>query len=485
MTTDPQQTPQAPPMPADQFAARVKAALPFVPNEQQSAVIDALARFCCPQRIADDRTRPSIDPVFILNGYAGTGKTSLTAALVRVLGELGIKTVLIAPTGRAAKVLSGFAGASASTIHRGIYRHSLDGGTPPLKANTLADAVFIVDEASMIGGESPDGSNLLADLVMYIFSSPNNRVLLIGDTAQLPPVGLPVSPAMDPETLSGMGLRVSRATLTAIVRQQAMSGILVNATMLRNVLRKAPDKPPMLITDGYPDVKVVNTEDLPEEIETAYRRDGIENTLLITRSNMRATGFNRAIRAEVLYIEQEIARGDMMLISKNNHYWSRNIKALDFIANGDIVSVDRVYGTEVKYGFRFADVTFTLIDRDVTFDAKIMIETLYNDSGALPRERMVKLYEAVMRDDEFFGADTPFELRYRRLAQNPYWNALQVKYAYAVTCHKAQGGQWDNVFVDMTYISPEAVDQEFYRWLYTAVTRARKRLYIIDPSSLM
>jgi exodeoxyribonuclease-5 len=320
---------------------------------------------------------------------------------------------------------------------------------------------------------------------MYVFSGQNNRLILIGDTAQLPPVGLQESPAMSPASLAQYGLKVSRATLTAIARQQAMSGILVNATMLRNVLRKAPDTPPMLITDGYPDVKVVGNEDLPEEIDSAYRRDGIENTLVITRSNMRATGFNRAIRSEVLYIEQEIAAGDMMLISKNNYFWTRSIKDLDFIANGDIVSVDKVFGSEVKYGFRFADVRFTLVDREISFEAKMMIETLYNDSGALPRDRMVTLYEAIMRDDEFFGADTPYEMRYRKLSQNPYWNALQIKYAYAVTCHKAQGGQWDNVFVDMTYISPEAVDQEFYRWLYTAVTRAKRRLYIIDPSSVM
>jgi exodeoxyribonuclease-5 len=476
---------QQPPLSAPLFAARVKASLPFAPNEQQSALIDALARFCGPERIATDRTRPSADPAFILNGYAGTGKTSLTAALVSVLSQLNIKTVLMAPTGRAAKVLGSFANAPASTIHRGIYRHSLDGGTPPLKANTANDAVFIVDEASMIGGDAPDGTSLLRDLIMYVFSGQNNRLILIGDTAQLPPVGLQESPAMSPASLAQYGLKVSRATLTAIARQQAMSGILVNATMLRNVLRKAPDTPPMLITDGYPDVKVVGNEDLPEEIDSAYRRDGIENTLVITRSNMRATGFNRAIRSEVLYIEQEIAAGDMMLISKNNYFWTRSIKDLDFIANGDIVSVDKVFGSEVKYGFRFADVRFTLIDREISFEAKMMIETLYNDSGALPRDRMVTLYEAIMRDDEFFGADTPYEMRYRKLSQNPYWNALQIKYAYAVTCHKAQGGQWDNVFVDMTYISPEAVDQEFYRWLYTAVTRAKRRIYIIDPSSVM
>lgn len=443
----------------------------------------ALSRFCCPLRIAEDAAKPSSEPVFILNGYAGTGKTSLTSAFVQALAGQKINTVLLAPTGRAAKVLSSYAKRPAWTIHRHIYRHSLDGSKPALKANTATNTVYIVDEASMIAAYADDETNLLRDLVEYVFSAPNNRMILLGDTAQLPPVGLDISPAMDVDVLRSMGLRVSRATMTAIARQQAESGILYNATAIRQVLRDVPERPPKFFSEPFDDVTLVNSVDLPEALDTAYRRDGVENTLLITRSNQRATAFNRAIRAEVLYIEQEIAQGDMMLIAKNNYFWSKSIKELDFIANGDIVSVDRVYGSEVKYGFRFADVRFTLIDREVSFDAKMMIEPLYNDYNALPRERMAKLYESIMKDDSFFGVDTPYEVRFKRLQSNPYWNALQVKYAYAVTCHKAQGGQWDNVFVDMTYLSPDALDAQFYRWLYTAVTRARRRLYVIDPTA--
>jgi len=216
---------------------------------------------------------------------------------------------------------------------------------------------------------------------------------------------------------------------------------------------------------------------LPEVLDSAYRRDGIEETILVTRSNYRATEFNRAIRGEVLYLEEEIARGELMLISKNNYHWSKGVKGLDFVANGDIVSVERVHGTEAKYGFRFADVTLTMPDREVQFDAKIMLETLNNDYAALPTERLRTLYNAILNDGDLFAPETPYETRVRALRSNPHWNALQVKYAYAVTCHKAQGGQWKNVVVDMGYIPPEAMGLEFYRWLYTATTRARQQLY--------
>lgn len=465
-------------MTVSEFAQSVIAQLPYVPNEQQRLVVEVLARFSSPAHNADGKDR-----VFVLNGYAGTGKTSLTGALVRALHLAGLSTVLLAPTGRAAKVFAAFAGQPAYTIHRRIYRHSLNGETPGMQDNNAKNTIFIVDEASMIAGvDEPSGLNLLRDLIHFVYSGTSCRMILLGDTAQLPPVGCEFSAAMDADTLRSYGLTVSRATLTATARQHELSGILANATWQRRAMRLDPIPLPQLFTDGYTDVHTVTGEDLPEVLDTAYRRDGIEETILITRSNFRATEFNRAIRTEVLYLEEEIARGELMLISKNNYHWSKGVKGLDFVANGDIVTVERVHGTETKYGFRFADVTLSMPDREVQFDAKIMLETLTNDYAALSGERLKSLYNAVLTDPDLFASDTPFEARLRTLRTNPHWNALQVKYAYAVTCHKAQGGQWKNVIVDMGYIPPEAMGLEFYRWLYTATTRARASLHFLNPS---
>jgi exodeoxyribonuclease-5 len=466
-------------MTVTEFAQSVITQLPYTPNEQQRQVIEVLARFCSPAHNADGKDR-----VFILNGYAGTGKTSLTGALVRALHFAGLSTVLLAPTGRAAKVFSAFAGQPAYTIHRRIYRHSLNGETPGMQDNNSKNTIFIVDEASMIAGtDEPSGLNLLRDLIHYVYSGQCCRMILLGDTAQLPPVGCEFSAAMDLDALRSYGLTVSRATLTATARQHELSGILANATWQRRAMRQDPIPMPQLYTRAYNDVHIVTGEDLPEVLDTAYRRDGLEETILVTRSNYRATEFNRAIRTEVLYLEEEIARGELMLISKNNYHWSKGVKGLDFVANGDIVSVERVHGTETKYGFRFADVTLSMPDREVQFDAKIMLETLNNDYAALPTERLKTLYNAILNDCDLFAAETPYETRIRALRTNPHWNALQVKYAYAVTCHKAQGGQWKNVVVDMGYIPPEAMGLEFYRWLYTATTRAREQLYFLNPTS--
>jgi exodeoxyribonuclease-5 len=466
-------------MTVTEFAQSVITQLPYTPNEQQRQVIEVLARFCSPAHNADGKDR-----VFILNGYAGTGKTSLTGALVRALHFAGLSTVLLAPTGRAAKVFSAFAGQPAYTIHRRIYRHSLNGETPGMQDNNSKNTIFIVDEASMIAGtDEPSGLNLLRDLIHYVYSGQCCRMILLGDTAQLPPVGCEFSAAMDLDALRSYGLTVSRATLTATARQHELSGILANATWQRRAMRQDPIPMPQLYTRAYNDVHIVTGEDLPEVLDTAYRRDGLEETILVTRSNYRATEFNRAIRTEVLYLEEEIARGELMLISKNNYHWSKGVKGLDFVANGDIVSVERVHGTETKYGFRFADVTLSMPDREVQFDAKIMLETLNNDYAALPTERLKTLYNAILNDGDLFAAETPYETRIRALRTNPHWNALQVKYAYAVTCHKAQGGQWKNVVVDMGYIPPEAMGLEFYRWLYTATTRAREQLYFLNPAS--
>ena len=466
-------------MDAKEFAANVLLALPYEANDQQVAVIAALSRFCAPAPTVSDR-------VFVLNGYAGTGKTSLTGALVRTLASVGIATVLLAPTGRAAKVFSANSGHSAYTIHRKIYRHQFGSdfgaGRSAVQQNNGRDIVFIVDEASMIGAADERGNNLLEDLIHYVYAGENCRLILLGDTAQLPPVGSAESPAMSAEVLRGYGLKVTQATLTATARQKGGSGILYNATWLRRAMQASELPQPRLFTDGFDDVALVKGEDLPEMLDQAYSRDGIEETLLITRSNRMATDYNRAIRANVLYIEEQLQRGELLIVAKNNYYWTRKLKDVDFIANGDVVTVDRVVGTEMRYGLRFADVELSMPDRgSAAFPAKIMLETLTAETAGMSQDDYNRLYYGLIDDGEMFPADMPYERRVARLRDNPYWNALQVKYAYAATCHKAQGGQWSNVFVDLSYIPPEAMGIEFYRWLYTAVSRARSRLYLINP----
>lgn len=470
-----------------ELAANVLLALPYEANDQQAAVAGALARFCM--------LPPGSERVFVLNGYAGTGKTSLTGALVRVLEAQKRPVILLAPTGRAAKVFSmNSSGHAASTIHRKIYRHNPDGslgdfGVHMPAENRHRDTVFIVDEASMIGAADERGDNLLEDLISYVFAGEGCQLILIGDTAQLPPVGSDHSPAMNAEVLHRLGLKVTRATLTETARQAADSGILLNATRLRMVLGAArkndgPLPTPRLLPCR--DVKVVEGEDLPELLTAAYdtAENGIADTILITRSNRRATEYNAAIRSEVLYREEEISTGDMLIISRN-HYFTRKGTGIDFVANGDIVTVERVYGTEARHGLRFADVSLSLPSTEATsepvvFDIKIILDTLAAPEATLPQEYWNRLYYGLMDDNGPYGDLAP-EQRRRRLRTDPYWTALHVKYAYAVTCHKAQGGQWHNVFVDLSYIPEDALGLGLYRWLYTAVTRARTMLYLIAP----
>ena len=457
-----------------EFASLIISNLSYTPNGQQMQVVGVLSRFCSP-------AAPS-DAVFLLNGYAGTGKTSLCGALVRSLAAVGIQSVLLAPTGRAAKVFGAFARHPAYTIHRTIYRHPAAGSLNFSKRDTVENrhrnTIFIVDEASMITGCDSSGYNLLEDLIHYVYTGDNCKMILLGDMAQLPPVGSEFSPALSPEILKGYGLRVSRVTLTEIARQGAGSGILYNATWLRKAMRQNPLPAPEFFTD-FTDVKEVLPEDVPEELYTSYNADGVQESIVITRSNQRAVGFNKEIRSSVLYFEEELARGEMLIVAKNNYFWSEKIKEINFIANGDIVEVHDITGYEQKYGFRFADVTLGIPETDIMFPAKLMIDTLNSETPGLSQELYNKLYYSIMEDPELFGPYTPADARLKALKKNPYWNALQVKYAYAVTCHKAQGGQWKNVFVDASYIPPDAMGLDFYRWLYTAVTRASRRLFLI------
>lgn len=470
-------------MDINEFAERIFLNLPYDPTDQQISLIAALARFCSP-------VSPGYS-VFLLNGYAGTGKTSLTGALVRALREAEVPVVLLAPTGRAAKVFGRFAGFQASTIHRRIYRGTegmMNDFSADVADNPLTGAVFIVDEASMIGNGSGDpmSRNLLEDLIHYVYSGEGCRMILLGDTAQLPPVGCRESPAMSVAVLKSFGLRVTKAVMTKVVRQRRRSGILYNATKLRKNMLLTPLPEPELVIDRFPDVVSVSGEELEDEISASFTENGITETLVVTRSNRQATRFNLAIRANILYREEELSREELLLVAKNNYLWSARVKGLDFVANGDTAIVDAIYGTEEKYGFRFADVNLRLPDRDLSFDCKILLDTLVSDTASLEPERHQSLYMSALNDPDLFTPSTPVRTRMRILRSDPYVNALQVKYGYAVTCHKAQGGQWKNVFVDVGYVPPEAYESlEFYRWLYTAVTRATDRLALINPSGGM
>lgn len=470
-------------MDINEFAERIFLNLPYDPTDQQISLIAALARFCSP-------VSPGYS-VFLLNGYAGTGKTSLTGALVRALREAEVPVVLLAPTGRAAKVFGRFAGFQASTIHRRIYRGTeglMNDFSADVADNPLTGAVFIVDEASMIGNGSGDpmSRNLLEDLIHYVYSGEGCRMILLGDTAQLPPVGCRESPAMSVAILKSFGLRVTKAVMTKVVRQRKRSGILYNATKLRKNMLLTPLPEPELVIDRFPDVVSVSGEELEDEISASFTENGITETLVVTRSNRQATRFNLAIRANILYREEELSREELLLVAKNNYLWSARVKGLDFVANGDTAIVDAIYGTEEKYGFRFADVNLRLPDRDLSFDCKILLDTLVSDTASLEPERYQSLYMSALNDPDLFTPSTPVRTRMRILRSDPYVNALQVKYGYAVTCHKAQGGQWKNVFVDVGYVPPEAYESlEFYRWLYTAVTRATDRLALINPSGGM
>lgn len=459
------------------FGSAVLSHLPYEPNREQTMLIASLSFFCINQEP---------ESLLLINGYAGTGKTSLTGALVRALADFGKKTVLLAPTGRAAKVFSEYSGHSAFTIHRKIYRqksYSPEYGNFLLAENKHVDTFFIVDEASMIPNASAEGAvfgtgRLLDDLIHYVYSGVRCHLILLGDNAQLPPVGFTESPALSVEQLRSYGLKVYETQLTLIARQNEDSGILRNATLLRNNMscRENLVKPVLHLSE-YNDIEVLSGEYMSETISDCYDRDGLNETIVITRSNKRATMFNAGIRNQILYREDELVSGDMLLVAKNNYFWSEQYEELDFIANGDVARVSRVRGTHKMYGFRYADVTLEFPDHNnIEVDAKVILDGLFSDSPALSREQSERLFTEIYAELE---GDK--RTRYKALKQNPYFNALQVKYAYTVTCHKAQGGQWKNVFIDMGYIPEDAFTSlDFYRWLYTAITRARSHVYLIN-----
>lgn len=456
------------------IASQIKAQLPFEPTEQQTHLLDALGEFL----MSTDKEK-----VFLLRGYAGTGKTSVVSALVRALNELKQKTVLLAPTGRAAKVIANYSGFPAFTIHKKIYRQkSMAEFRFQLADNLQTHTLFIVDEASMIsntGTETAFGSGrLLDDLVQFVYSSDGCSLLLLGDTAQLPPVMQPHSPALESNQLAGYALHVHEFTLTHVVRQVLESGILHNATLLRHQLTdEKTSEFPQFELANFPDIKKLSGMELIDEIQRSYDGVGVEDTIVVTRSNKRANMYNNGIRARVMMKEDELTNGDLLMVTRNNYYWNKPYKEIDFIANGDILQVVRVRKSYNMYDFRFVDLTLRSLDYEWEIDARIWLDALQAESPAAMNEMTNKLFASVAED---YPEITNKREKFKKVFENEYYNALQVKFGYAVTCHKAQGGQWKKVFIDPGQIADDQLNSDFYRWLYTALTRATETVYLVN-----
>lgn len=463
----------------DFYIDSIRRQIGFAPTVEQAEAIDAFA---------DYMTCRGEHPVFILSGSAGTGKTTLAAAIVRAMVEMKQKIVLLAPTGRAAKVFSLYAGQPAYTIHRRIYRQKsgaigMDGFS--LNDNLHTDTLFIIDEASMIAnqgyGESGFGSGcLLDDLVRYVNSGRNCRMMLIGDKAQLPPVGEEESPALMPQVMRRYGSEVMHSTLNEVVRQGEESGILWNATKVRSMISEEyAMELPKVWFNGFDDIRNVPGNELIEELASSYSRAGLDDTIVITRSNKLAIRYNNGIRNMVLGNEDELCSGDRLMVVKNNYFWTEKEKLpVPFIANGDRVKVERVRNIRELYGFRFADVTMSFPDYDnMELTATVNLNTLRSEAPALTREESDLLFNKVMEDYQHI----PLKMdRIKAMRQDVYYNALQVKYAYAVTCHKAQGGQWSHVYVDQGYMTDDMLTPDYLHWLYTAFTRATEKLYLVN-----
>ncbi|RZJ66170.1 MAG: ATP-dependent endonuclease [Flavobacterium sp.] len=451
---------------------------PFEPTAKQDVFF---------QMVADFATNENLEEMFVLKGYAGTGKTTVISTLVNSLPEIHKKYVLLAPTGRAAKVISGYSGKQAQTIHRKIYfpKKGSGGGVQfTLMPNKHTNTIFIVDESSMIsdsGSESKfyENGSLLDDLIEYVYTGKNCKILLLGDTAQLPPVNSEVSPALDIDGLArSYGMRIPFIEFDEVMRQAEKSGILYNATELRELLRDD------FITDFKFDVKhfkdiirLTDGYDIQDAILSAYGNYSIEDTAFIVRSNKRANQYNQQIRMRILDRENELSTGDYLMVVKNNYFWLKETDEASFIANGDIIEVLEIFGIKELYGFNFAQVKVRMIDypNQRPFETVLLLDTLTSESPSLTYDESNRLYQAVLEDYEDERA------QYRKLQKvkaNEYFNALQVKFSYAITCHKSQGGQWNTVFIEQPYL-PDGISREYVRWLYTAVTRAKDKLYLI------
>ncbi|HRG59114.1 MAG TPA: AAA family ATPase [Bacteroidia bacterium] len=434
------------------------------------------------------------DELFVIKGYAGTGKTTLVSSVIKSLSSVKFQSVLLAPTGRAAKVLTLYSGKSAFTIHKKIYKPVTNAngqGAFILQPNLHKNTLFIVDEASMIGDGSASAEgklftnrSLLEDLLMYVYNGENCKLILIGDTAQLPPVGMNESPALNAAYLkTNFHCNVYQFELTEVVRQVNDSGILINATEIRNMIRDENESLPSFSINGYNDIIKQSGAELVDAINDAYKQYGDDNTIIICRSNKRANIYNQEIRRRIKFHDESISTGDYLMVVKNNYFWLDNKDNTSFIANGDIAEIVRIKKRDVEmFGFNFADVTLRLIDYpdEPEFDAKIILDTINTDAPALTYEQNNKLYSEVM---EYYSDVTNKSARLLKVKQDPFFNALQVKFAYAITCHKAQGGQWKAVFIEQGYLTNEMVNIEFKRWLYTAITRAVDKLYLVNFNS--
>ncbi|MBR1509246.1 MAG: AAA family ATPase [Bacteroidales bacterium] len=450
---------------------------PYEPTSCQTAMLQTVADFLT----SDD------GDILVVNGYAGTGKTTAVAAVVSALASLELSTVLLAPTGRSAKVLSQYAGRPASTIHKHIYRQKSFGadgfGQFSLAPNKARNTLFIVDEVSLIGITSDGGSafgtgDLLADLVSFVRAGTDCRLLLLGDAAQLPPVGLDASPALSEEYMSVFG-GVSFVTLTTVVRQEAGSGILENATMLRELLRSAFQggelQADALGLKSFPDVVRISGGELLETLSDAYARYGEDEVVVLCRSNKRAGRYNMGIRAQVLYREEQLVRGDKLMVVKN-HYLS-DFEGSDYIANGDIARLVWIRHFEERYGLHFADACLAFPDYgNQEVELKVLLDTLTSDAPSLGYAESQALYQGVMED---YAHITTKKKRYEAVRSDPFYSALQIKYAHAITGHKAQGGQWPCVFIDNP-IWQDVLTEDDIKWLYTAITRAQSQVYLVN-----
>ena len=476
----------------DELKYRIRQSLGFMPTPEQEHALDVFSLFLT------DRME---NVVMIMRGSAGTGKTTLAGAIVRAMAALKQKMILLAPTGRAAKVFSLNAGHAAYTIHRRIYRQKSAGDLSAfnLNDNLNHDTLFIIDEASMISnqgfGDSAFGSGcLLDDLMQFVYngqrsasplaSSNNCRMLLIGDKAQLPPVGEDESPALMADVLRCYGMKVYECDLNQVLRQRPLeggqgSGILWNATMIRQMITHDEITGlPRIRFEGFADIQSVPGDELIETLASSYSHVGLDETIVITRSNKRANIYNQGIRNTVLDREDELCRGDQLMIVKNNYFWTEGSKDIPFIANGDIAVVQRVRNVHELYGFRFAEVTMQFPDYDnYELTATVILDSLTTEAPALTHEQQEQLYNAVIED----YADIPQKVeRIKKMKSDRYYNALQVKFAYAVTCHKAQGGQWTHVYLDQGYMTDDMLTPDYIHWLYTAFTRATEKLYLVN-----
>ena len=455
------------------FQQKFYSFLPGAPTTDQVDLVERMERF-----LFQNAQRAG----FIIRGYAGTGKTTAIAAMIKTFPSFQLKSVLLAPTGRAAKVLSNFSKKPAFTIHKKIYQseRGKDGQTHfKLGANLHTNTIFIIDEASMISDGGASEQSLLDDLIEYVYGGKNCRLVFIGDIAQLPPVGKLLSPALDPKYLmANYYLKLKGVELSQVMRQASESGILHNATLIRN--QTLEEKPVIKFElDRFDDIKRIDGMELEDELHTCFSKYGADDTIVITRSNKRANIFNQQIRVRIKDLDDEIATGDYLMVVKNNYYWLDEKSPVSFIANGDVAEIMGMRNIEEMYGFRFLNATVRLIDYPQlqSIDVKLLLDSIHSEAPSLTKEDSQRFFETVMED---YAEVTNKRIKMELLKKNPYFNALQVKFGYAVTCHKSQGGQWKAVFVDQGYLTEEMLNTEYARWLYTAVTRATERLYLVN-----